>query len=352
MPPLLSKATEGALRAERETRVEKPFLSKLLNPFVRIKRQKRVNRALASSVHAIVPILNQLLEDQTRAREELEKRVDEQFENKIGILAAKFHSYDNLIVKLQNIAESKNSKEEKSDALQSLAQKAQEDDFDLFYLAFENKFRGSREDIRERQKAYLPHLEELSQRAALGREELKILDIGCGRGEWLGLLRDEGYSSATGVDLNATMVKECQQRSLPVKQQDALEYLKNLPDESLHSISGFHIIEHLPFEVLMRLYREAFRVLVPGGFAFFETPNPENVQVGTCNFHNDPTHQAPLPPAVQEFIFEYIGFSKRKIKRSNPYPDSHLLDENTSAASVLVNEFFFGPQDYAIIGYK
>lgn len=127
---------------------------------------------------------------------------------------------------------------------------------DDFYIALEDKFRGAREDIISKLKIYLPLIEQVKSKI----NNAPILDIGCGRGEWLELLQNNGYQNQ-GIDINRVMVEQCQKRELKVIEADAVEYLKSLPAESLAGITGFHIIEHLPFEVLLELFSETLRVL-------------------------------------------------------------------------------------------
>jgi O-antigen chain-terminating methyltransferase len=228
--------------------------------------------------------------------------------------------------------------------LQTLANEEQHS-LDALYVAFEDQFRGSREDILNRFRVYLPIIEE----AKIGTPNLPILDVGCGRGEWLELLRESGYT-ARGIDINRVMLEQCRTRELEVMESDVITYLQSLPDASLGAVTGFHIIEHLPFEVLIKLFDETIRVLSPGGLAIFETPNPENVLVGSHTFYLDPTHRNPLPSAMIKFMAESRGLSRVTTMKLHPYPEEEILD-----ASPLVerfNNYFHGPQDYAVIGYK
>ncbi len=216
---------------------------------------------------------------------------------------------------------------------------------DAFYTAFENQFRGEREDIFNRLKVYLPLLEE----AKVGTSDFPILDVGCGRGEWLELLRESGYT-ATGLDHNRVMVDYCRTREFEVVEGDVIAYLRTLPDLSLGAVTGFHIIEHLPFPILIKLFNEVVRVLKPGGLAIFETPNPKNIVVGACNFYADPTHKNPLFPDTIQFILESQGLSKVKILYLNPVEGSPFDQEDASWQ--LLHNWFFCARDYAVVGYK
>ena len=183
---------------------------------------------------------------------------------------------------------------------------------DNFYHAFEEKFRGSRELIKSRQTAYLPFIQALQ---ACG-EDLKALDLGCGRGEWLELLKDWGVK-AEGIDLDASMLRICYEMGLNVRQDNALTVLEGVPSASVDIISGFHIAEHLDFQDLISLVKNAFTALKPGGLLILETPNSENISVATTNFYLDPTHKNPLPVQLLRFLFEYAGFSIIKELRLN-----------------------------------
>jgi len=216
---------------------------------------------------------------------------------------------------------------------------------DGFYTAFEDQFRGSREDILNKLKVYLPLIEE----AKVGTPELPILDVGCGRGEWLELLRESGYQ-AKGLDLNRVMVDSCRARGLEVLEEEVISYLQTLPDLSLGAVTGFHIIEHLPFPVLKQLLNEVVRVLKPGGLAIFETPNPKNLVVGACNFYSDPTHRNPLFPDTIQFLVESQGLSNVQILYLHPVEGSPFDKED--AGSQLLHTWFFCSRDYAVVGYK
>ena len=188
---------------------------------------------------------------------------------------------------------------------------------DAFYVAFEDRFRGSREEIIGRLIVYLP----LIQKAKVGTQSSPILDVGCGRGEWLELLRQAGYTTH-GLDMNRVMIEQCRVRGLEVAEGDVISYLQSLPDASLGAVTGFHIIEHLPFPVLIKLLNETLRVLKPGGLAIFETPNPQNMLVGSNNFYMDPTHLNPLPNLLTKFLFENTGFQPVEVMNLHPYPES------------------------------
>lgn len=218
-------------------------------------------------------------------------------------------------------------------------------DLNSFYFEFEALFRGSRESIKQRQTVYLDYLKDLpADPGARG------VDVGCGRGEFLELLKEHGIA-CTGIDLNMAMVDECQSLGLTAFHADAIAYLRSQPENSLAVVSGFHIIEHLPFEKLIELFDASLHALRPGGVLIFETPNPENLVVGACNFYYDPTHLHPIVPAVAEFMARQRGFASAEILRLHPFPEDHMIAEDSEAARRL-NKALYGPQDYAVIARK
>lgn len=187
-----------------------------------------------------------------------------------------------------------------------------------FYRAFEDRYRGSRAEIGARLAAYAPFLRPLAALAAPAR----ALDLGCGRGEWLELLAEHGLAGH-GVDLDAGMLEACRERGLDVELGDALACLRAQPAASLALVSAFHLVEHLPFELMQELIAEARRVLLPGGLLILETPNPENLTVGATSFYLDPTHQRPLPPALLDFAVGFAGFARRRVLRLQEDPALH-----------------------------
>lgn len=213
---------------------------------------------------------------------------------------------------------------------------------DEFFALFADEFRGPREDVKEGLKFYLPILK------AAGIEK-NILDIGCGRGEWLELLQEEGFKGS-GVEINRVLAEQLRKTGLEVMEEDALVYLRSLPDESLDAVTGFHFIEHLSFETLIEVLDEIARTLRPGGLVIFETPNPKNLVVGTCNFYSDPTHVKPLFPETVRFILDNRGFTDVRIEYVNPVGGSPFKDESESSRAL--DSWFYSPRDFAVIGRR
>jgi SAM-dependent methyltransferase len=191
-------------------------------------------------------------------------------------------------------------------------------------------------------EVYLPFV----QPVCAAYPEALVLDLGCGRGEWLELLQKNSIA-AMGVDLDTGMLAACQQINLKVQCQDALESLKQLQDGSASVVSAFHLVEHLPFDRVKDLVAECHRVLKPGGLLIMETPNPENFMVATHNFYLDPTHLRPIPPDLLAFVPEYLGYEPVKILRLQEtagvktHPNLSMLDVLTGASP-----------DYAVVAQK
>jgi SAM-dependent methyltransferase len=211
-----------------------------------------------------------------------------------------------------------------------------------FYRAFEDKFRGSRELIKSRLEVYCPFIETIIKIYP----ESQTVDLGCGRGEWLELMGELGFS-AQGVDLDEGMLDACRDIGLKVWLADALEYLKQQPDESQSVVSAFHLVEHIPFDDLQILVEESLRVLKPAGLLILETPNPENIVVGSSSFYLDPTHHNPIPPTLLSFLPEYYGFEKVKILRLQ-----ESLEVSESKDVSLLNVLNGVSPDYAVIAQK
>lgn len=213
---------------------------------------------------------------------------------------------------------------------------------DALYLTFEDEYRGSRGNVKDRLRVYLPSL---AERGITDR----ILDIGCGRGEWLELLRDESFA-ARGIDVNKVMIEACRTRGLDVTEADAIAHLRSLPPDGLRLITSFHLVEHLELETLLAFLDECLRVLAPGGLLILETPNPENIIVGSCNFYLDPTHKRPLPSQLLSFLLEARGFCDIAVTKLHPLDAERL--SGTDETTQRFNAFFYGPMDYSVRGRK
>ncbi len=213
---------------------------------------------------------------------------------------------------------------------------------DKFYTAFEDKFRGDETVIVDRQKEYLPYF----TKTKLDFKKTPVLDIGSGRGEFLQLLQHSKITGL-GLDINHDMVARSKQKGLEAIQGDALAHLKSVKPRQYGAITGFHIVEHIPFHILLRIFSEARRALAQDGFVLFETPNPENLVVGSTTFYLDPSHLHPVPPMLLAFTLEFSGFRNVEIIRLHPSEKLQKPGLTPDARDLL-----YGPRDYAVIGYK
>lgn len=224
------------------------------------------------------------------------------------------------------------------------------------YVELERRFRGTEEEIGDRIARFLPQL--------AGRGE--VLDLGCGRGEALALLKQHGIP-ARGVDLSASMIAECKKKGLDAEEGELLDVLGRAPEGKLGAIVSFHVIEHLPAEVLDRLVRLAWRALKPDGVLLVETPNPLSIVVAARNFWLDPTHRRPVHPESLKLSFELAGFDPVERIDLRPFPDEERLPEldpqrvspdarqlafEINALRDRIDDLLFGCQDYAMLGTK
>lgn len=224
--------------------------------------------------------------------------------------------------------------------------------YDELYVDFENHFRGAEALIRARVMPYVTWMRD----AGAGTPDAPIVDIGCGRGEWLTLLRDEGLVGK-GVDLNRAFLATGRAAGLDVQEGDAIDVLRGMPEGSAGALTSMHLVEHLPFEGVVALIDEALRVLRPGGLLLLETPNPENLDVATINFYLDPTHRNPIPPDVLTWLVRVRGFTDVRIERLHHereltapplLPDTH---EGAASINDLLARRLAAP-DYAVVARR
>lgn len=216
---------------------------------------------------------------------------------------------------------------------------------DPFYKAFEDHHRGSRAMVKSQLQAYLPFIHAVS----VQYPSAAALDLKCGRGEWLEILADAGFD-ACGFDSEQVMIEVCRQRGLKVQQADVIAALAQCADASQVLVSGFQVAEQLPFEDVQTLVKEALRVLKPGGLLILETPDPENIMVGTRYFHLDPRRLKPLPPLLLSYLSKYHGFSKTKILRLK---GTEKKDETNDVSLMRVlSALSVSSLNYALIAQK
>jgi SAM-dependent methyltransferase len=222
------------------------------------------------------------------------------------------------------------------------------------YVGFEDQFRGSRDVIRERLEGYLPCFE--------GARD--VLDVGCGRGEFLDLLASRGIT-ARGIDLNHEMAEACRARGLDVTEADAVGYLSGVPDESLGGLFAAQVVEHLQPGYLLRFLELAFQKLRPGGTLVLETLNPACWVAFFESYIRDITHAWPLHPDTLKYLVVASGFTRADIQFRSPVPPQDRLQQlaASDAASAELAEAFnanveklnarmFTYMDYAVVAQK
>ncbi|MCG8457390.1 MAG: methyltransferase domain-containing protein [Holophagales bacterium] len=179
---------------------------------------------------------------------------------------------------------------------------------DEVYFSLQERFRGSRELVRARLAEYLPRIEA----ARCASPSHPLLDLGCGRGEWLELLAEHGHT-AVGVDSNPAMVKACRDLGLDATCEDLFRFLASKDGACFGAVTSLHVVEHLPFTRVLGLLGEIRRMLRPGGLIILESPNPHSLPASAMGFHCDPTHERPIPPELLAFAAESLGFVEVEI---------------------------------------
>ncbi len=220
------------------------------------------------------------------------------------------------------------------------------------YVGFEDQFRGSRDEIRTRLESYLPYFAGAAD----------VLDVGCGRGEFLELLKSRGISGR-GLDLNHEMVEGCRARGLDVAEADVVSYLAGLPDASLGGLFAAQVVEHLQPEYLLRFLELAHHKLRPGSPIVLETLNPACWVAFFESYIRDITHVWPLHPETLRYLVLASGFTAARIEYRSPVPAQdrlQTLGTHDAAVADLVETFngnveklnarLFTFMDYAIVG--
>tara|TARA_Y100001968_G_scaffold311594_1_gene333844 strand:+ start:505 stop:1671 length:1167 start_codon:yes stop_codon:yes gene_type:complete len=207
-----------------------------------------------------------------------------------------------------------------------------------FYLAFENRFRGTDKSLNDKLIFYDGLLNEILYRFP----NCNLLDIGSGRGEWLLKCQQLGIHSI-GIDNNLNMYKYCVEKKLNVKHGDALDLLKTFEDNSFQLISSFHFIEHISFDLILEVIEQCKRLLVPGGVLILETPSIDNLLVSSKNFYLDPTHTTHIHPEAIKFALDYFNYQESNYFLLNSEKNLYL------EAHQLSNLFYGAAQDVTII---
>jgi len=220
---------------------------------------------------------------------------------------------------------------------------------DWRYAGFENRFRGDSEEVKKQQASYLSYF----------KKGGRVLDLGCGRGEFMELLKENGIE-AMGFDINEEMIDICLDKGLPCQKGDILEKLAECKDGSFSGIFSSQVIEHLPPAYLRRMVELCYFKLDPSGVIVLETINPTSVFALVQIYYLDLSHQKPVHPQALKFLLESAGFEEVEIKYSSPLEEERLqnLPGANESASILnrnidhLNELLYASPNYAAIAKK
>lgn len=217
------------------------------------------------------------------------------------------------------------------------------------YFDLENKFRGSREQVKQAQKQYIKFFKDCKN----------VIDLGSGRGEFLELLKENGID-AIGIELYDEFVQLCENKELKVIQEDAISYLGHC--KTVDGIFAAQVVEHLPIDSVMELCKLAYEKLTKGGYMILETPNPMSVAIFTHSFYMDPSHNKPVHPLTLKYMAEKAGFRDINILYTDnsrlpggiPELESKCIDnlERFNQSMKEVSDMLYGSQDYALIARK
>jgi len=286
--------------------------------------------------------LNSVLDSLLTERE----RLSSEMQDLNGILGAQRRSFEEIYARASKLSDS-----EKVIASSSTGRLR-----DLDYVIFENRFRGSSDLIKERQRKYVGSFKSCKA----------VLDVACGRGEFLELMKEQGIS-AEGVDINEEMTAICRQKGLRAATADALDFLNN-NNEKYDGIFCSNLVEHLDFPQIRELLRKIVKALKENGILVIETVNPESLNVFGAAFYLDLTHIRPIHPLGLEVFLEANGFHNIKVLRTTPMKENEKLEEPDLSDKIPVemkhtlkavnrnfgklNSLLFGYQEYAITAYK
>jgi SAM-dependent methyltransferase len=318
----------------------KSFLRKLMRWYVEplAVDQRRFNAAVLKLVDA-------LSEHGDTSQAALERRLDgraDQLRSRIDIVAGHTRLAVELEERLTRLERREGAAAPRAAAPLPAAAEASGQLVFPDYFAYESRMRGGTELVREKQRVYVEDF----------RDASPVLDLGCGRGEFLSLLR-EAAIEAKGVDVDADMVAYARGEGLEVEHFGAVEYLEGLSDASLGGIFAAQLVEHLPAPTVVRLLELAAEKLRSGGLLVAETINPVS-PLALRNYFADLTHAQPLVPETLELLARQAGFASVETRFLNE-PDEKLAEpaDPTIAANVRrLNELLFAPLDYAIVARR
>lgn len=311
-------------------------------------KQSRLNKSTVRLLHSLAHEIEKIEETISDLESEMEKKIRDETLQAISIFTTNIERKSWLAHVLEDRLLSLKMNNISTENPSSVT--------GMNYLSFENRFRGSCNEIRYRQREFLPYFDDCSH----------VLDIGCGRGEFLEILR-EHYIGAKGVDLDSDMVNYCRSLHLDVEMEDAIIYLEKLEDQSIDGIFIDQVVEHLEPAYLVQLLSLCHQKLKNGHYIVVETVNPLSF-VSFVNFYIDLTHRRPVHPETLQFLMTTAGFRDCEKKFFSPVSDEGRLKKITEISEgdesarknvevynnniEILNTVLFGAQDYAIIGKK
>ena len=324
---------------------------------LRLSLQEDISRDLVKRMDSIAVLLNRKLDDISKNQDEMDsiavllnRKMDDISKNQ-DEMDCKYEAVHNRIETLRYRFEDGLTVNARDSTLRGFAGGEGARHGGIDYLDFENRFRGKREDIKKRLSIYL------SVFGAMPPSDY-ILDIGCGRGEFLELLKENSIKGK-GIDANSSMVSYCKDIGLDVTEANAAEYLPCTADNAIGGVMASHLIEHLSVDDLITLAKACHRKLKPGGSLIFETPNPTCLTIFSGAFYVDPTHVRPVHPELARYVLEKAGFGNIEIWFVNQSGDRLSLKDSLDKELEFINENFrkinpvlFGAPDYAVLARK
>jgi 2-polyprenyl-3-methyl-5-hydroxy-6-metoxy-1,4-benzoquinol methylase len=324
---------------------------------------------------SVVRILNETTKNISEIRSEISDNVDKQIglvkteiggkvDEQIGLVRSEINNEISTQVRaivaamnqeIENKAWLANILDKKIGKNQNIETSVPTQESGLNYFLFEEQFRGSREDIKEKQTAFVQYFKGYKN----------VLDIGCGRGEFLELLKKQGIDGK-GVDIDENMVNFCKSKGIDVELIDAISYLETVEDKSLDGIFIDQVVEHLESDYLIKMIGICYKKLIYGGILIAETVNPLSF-ASFANFYIDLSHKRPIHPETLKFILGAAGFRDMEMKYLAPVTEDlrlrridteHGNEKDKRLIEIynhnmdIINNVLFGAQDYAVIGRK
>lgn len=324
------------------------MISKHVNEWIDTEKNPIIKLFKKIIRKCLTPVLLDIEEEKVHGQE-----ADNKFQaiaQQIDGLEKRYQEVDRLKqenVQLDELCKDFLSKQDGMNAeIENILNRMNDDYSNIDYLDFEKNFRGSREDIKDRQTIYLPYFERKSN----------VYDLGCGRGEFVELMT-ENKIGVTGIDLYQEFVDYCQGLGLNVRHGDAMEELQKA--EKVDGIFLGQVVEHLPLKTVISIFEIAYEKLEEGAYIIAETPNPLSLAIFTQSFYIDPTHNKPVHPYLLRYLAQKVGFQSVELlfTEKSRYPESIPEIQGEGAEEFnrsmnVVSDFLFGSQDYALIARK